>query len=81
MVEPLTSHNFEVQQSRRFVASPPLVVQEVNIGENRIRVVRDDLLPGGTKQRGLFGLLKDYERKGYTRFSYVSPFCSNSCSG
>lgn len=50
-------------------------MQETNIGGKNIFVVRDDLLAGGTKQRGLADLLQHYKRQGHRQFAYASPFC------
>jgi hypothetical protein len=38
------------------------------------RVVRDDLLPGGTKQRASAPFIKDMMNLGFTHFVYASPF-------
>lgn len=64
-----------VEKTHHFEASPPIVVQKVKLNEKNIFVVRDDLLKGGTKQRGLVDLLKQYSQMGYRRFAYASPFC------
>ena len=40
-----------------------------------MHVVRDDLLRGGTKERGLRPVVEDLVRGGATRFVYASPFC------
>lgn len=39
-----------------------------------IRVVRDDVLPGGTKQRASAPFIEDMIRIGYNHFVYASPF-------
>lgn len=39
-----------------------------------IRVVRDDLLPGGTKQRASAPFIQDMVNIGYSHFVYASPF-------
>ncbi len=57
------------------MASPQLVMQEIQLEGKHFHVVRDDLLIGGTKQRGLFGLLQELGRKGSGKFAYASPFC------
>lgn len=38
------------------------------------RVVRDDVLPGGTKQRASAPFIEDMIRLGYNHFVYASPF-------
>lgn len=40
-----------------------------------ISVVRDDLLPGGTKQRAVIPFLKGLMQNGHRHFYYASPFC------
>ena len=57
------------------IAIPDAVIQLVMIGSREVFIVRDDLLPGGTKQRGLVGALEDFTARGKTHFVYVSPFC------
>lgn len=39
-----------------------------------LTVVRDDFLPGGTKQRGAVPFLKQLQREGINEFIYASPF-------
>lgn len=39
-----------------------------------IQVVRDDRLPGGTKQRALVPFLKTLKEAGYRNFAYATPF-------
>lgn len=43
--------------------------------EDGVHVLRDDLLPGGTKQRAAIRYLESLTDKGYTHFVYASPFC------
>ncbi len=40
----------------------------------RIYVMRDDLLPGGSKQRAVIPLLKDMKARGVRKVTYASPF-------
>ncbi len=56
-------------------SSPPIQVDELTIASKKIFVVRDDLLPGGTKQRGVLDLVQEYKDLGYKHFVYASPFC------
>lgn len=42
--------------------------------QNDILVVRDDLLPGGTKQRAIGPYLAYWSNKGQYTFNYASPF-------
>jgi hypothetical protein len=44
-------------------------------GDRTVHVVRDDLLDGGTKERGLAPLVQDLAASGIRRFVYASPFC------
>ena len=50
-----------------------IVTATVERGE--IDIVRDDLLPGGTKQRACGPLLEQLAAQGYSEFVYASPFC------
>ena len=57
-------------------APPPVVVEPLRLRDGRIvHVVRDDLLDGGTKERGLAPLVQDLAASGVRRFVYASPFC------
>lgn len=55
--------------------NPEVIIKEYEITKNNgnkimINVIRDDLLPGGTKQRGLYDLMKISDHK---VFVYASP--------
>lgn len=50
--------------------SPPIVIDQVQ----QFYVVRDDLLPGGSKQRACGPLLENYFDSGFSFFYYASPF-------
>ncbi len=54
--------------------SPRPVLSVLKHEQNETFVVRDDLLPGGTKQRAAGPYVRDMIRKGYKRFVYASPF-------
>lgn len=54
--------------------SPPVVVRDLDHNDKKFFVVRDDLLPGGTKQRACVPLLEDLVSQGYSDFYYASPF-------
>lgn len=43
-------------------------------GNRTILVVRDDLLPAGTKQRAILPLLQEFLANGITELTYASPF-------
>lgn len=57
--------------------SPKIQVSTVLTKNNRshLHVVREDLLPGGTKQRAILPLLKELAFDGFEEFVYSSPFC------
>lgn len=53
----------------------PLQLDRIHLSSERsIYVVRDDLLPAGTKQRAILPLLRDFQRQGHTHMIYASPF-------
>lgn len=57
--------------------SPPIEVSQVLLSNQKtnIHVVREDLLPGGTKQRAVIPFMKDLIKLGHSEFVYASPFC------
>ena len=68
--------SLQAPQSKTFCeASRDGVVDPLKFLEKTVNVVRDDRLPGGTKQRGLYGLLVEHRAAGVHRFVYASPFC------
>jgi hypothetical protein len=53
----------------------PIQVDRLSLNENRsIFIVRDDLLPAGTKQRAILPLLRNFQIAGAEQFTYASPF-------
>lgn len=56
--------------------SPTAVVDRIVLDDRarHLFVVRDDLLPGGTKQRACAPFLRDLADRGYSRMYYASPF-------
>lgn len=54
--------------------SPNPVVSTLLFENKKTFVVRDDLLPGGTKQRACFPFLQDMMEMGVEHFIYASPF-------
>ncbi|MES2965460.1 MAG: pyridoxal-phosphate dependent enzyme, partial [Bdellovibrionota bacterium] len=56
------------------VYSPQAVLDHLEVDDRELFVVRDDLLPGGTKQRACAPFLEALAERGYTRFYYASPF-------
>ena len=50
-------------------------LEKQKIFEKVVHVVREDLLPGGTKQRAAIPFLRHFQNQGYTEFVYASPFC------
>jgi hypothetical protein len=55
--------------------SPPVILESLKIPGGRVHVVREDLLPGGTKQRAILPYLQDLRDQGVTEVVYASPFC------
>jgi hypothetical protein len=53
--------------------NPEIVVKPYKIQNKNIFVIRDDLLIGGTKQRGLFELLQLKDLENVTEFVYAGP--------
>ena len=54
--------------------SPDVELSTVKINNQKIFVVRDDYLQGGTKQRAAIPFLNYYKEKGIKEFCYASPF-------
>lgn len=54
--------------------SPPVVLDRIPCGKKMIYVAREDLLPGGTKQRGCIPYIRQLQADGYSEFIYASPF-------
>ena len=52
----------------------PFRVDRLSAGEHEIHVLRDDLLPGGSKQRACRPYLQVLMEKGASHFVYASPF-------
>jgi hypothetical protein len=67
----------ELPRSNRGAArnSPDIVIEPLRVKNGIVRVVRDDLLPGGTKQRAIIPYLEELIARGYDDFVYASPFC------
>jgi len=59
---------------QRALFSPTVVVDCMDVQGKELFVVRDDLLPGGTKQRACAPFLESLAERGYDRFYYASPF-------
>lgn len=57
--------------------SPPIVITAhwSKDKTRTIQIVREDLLPGGTKQRAAIPFLKHFAERGVREFVYASPFC------
>lgn len=58
--------------------SPPPVISTFRLGKKQLLVVRDDLLPGGSKQRGAIPYLRSLVAIGRTHFVYASPFSGSA---
>lgn len=54
--------------------SPAPVLTTLRLGGKSTVVVRDDLLPGGTKQRATAPFIQDMRSLGFDHFVYASPF-------
>lgn len=54
--------------------SPLPILSDFTFGNRQLIVVRDDLLPGGSKQRGVMPYLKSLIASGRKHFVYASPF-------
>lgn len=77
-LEPI--EQFELKEVRqepstaRLSLSPPVVVEKISSHDRQFYVVRDDLLPGGSKQRACYPFLYSLAEKGFSTFYYASPF-------
>ena len=54
--------------------SPLPVVSKISLESKNIFAIRDDLLPGGTKQRAAIPYIHNEIKKGHRHFIYASPF-------
>jgi hypothetical protein len=54
--------------------TPLAVIESLQYKSNSFYVVRDDLLPGGSKQRASVPLLQKLHQQGFKHFIYASPF-------
>lgn len=64
---------FVFKKTSKFNLNPPLYITPFWVKKN-IFIVRDDVLPGGTKQRAVVEFLKDKIKKGFNEFVYAGPF-------
>lgn len=55
--------------------SPPARLSRLVVKDKTIHVVREDLLPGGTKQRAISHFVSRSAEGGKRHFVYASPFC------
>lgn len=55
--------------------SPPVQLTPLLVGERGLYVAREDLLPGGTKQRAIIPFLIERSSYGAREFVYAGPFC------
>jgi hypothetical protein len=67
----LSSTEFGALSARRF----DVRVDRLEIPSKTLFVVRDDLLPGGTKERACRSFLESLDAQGNSAFVYASPFC------
>ncbi len=61
-------------ESAESLVSPPANVNRLSHRGRTTFVVREDLLPGGTKQRAVLPFLERMQQAGYVKFVYASPF-------
>lgn len=53
----------------------PIKIDQLVMKDGRsIHVMRDDLLPGGSKQRAVVPLLREMQKQGVRKVTYASPF-------
>ena len=64
----------QVSRKNTISLSPPAVIEKILHKNKTFFVVRDDLLPGGSKQRACAPFLEDLVKKGFDQFYYASPF-------
>jgi hypothetical protein len=55
--------------------SPRVFIDDINMRYGPLFIVREDLLPGGSKQRACAPLLQALVDRGHSHFIYASPFC------
>jgi hypothetical protein len=55
--------------------SPPVEITTMSLGDRTLHVAREDLLPGGTKQRAIVPFLVETSAWGPREFIYAGPFC------
>lgn len=67
-----SKHSSLVELSHKL--NPPAQLQRLEGDRGSFWVVREDLLPGGTKQRACAPFLVEMSELGYTDFVYASPF-------
>jgi hypothetical protein len=75
MIHLLKENSFAATQESRSPWAPKAVVEPLEIDVRTIHVVREDLLPGGTKQRAVVPFLNALRAHDYSEFVYASPFC------
>ena len=71
----MQENSMNIDNSDALDFSPPPVISSLPLGRKQLLVARDDLLPGGSKQRGAMPYLRSLIATGYTHFVYASPFC------
>lgn len=75
MLQILKNSHFDSVAETASPWAPAAVVESLEFSRGRIHVVRDDLLPGGTKQRAVVPFLNSLQAQGFHEFVYASPFC------
>lgn len=71
----MQENSMNIDNSDVLDLSPPPVISSFRFGSKQLLVARDDLLPGGSKQRGAMPYLRSLIASGCTHFVYASPFC------
>lgn len=61
-------------QARPLTIVPDIEISECTLGEHSLWVVREDRLPGGTKQRACIPYLESQSERNFREFVYASPF-------
>lgn len=52
-----------------------VIITKLKTKKSYVNVIRDDLLSGGTKQRGIIPFITKLQTKGIEEVVYASPFC------
>jgi hypothetical protein len=64
---------YQIYKPNVIIPNPPIVITEHKYSGKTFKVVRDDMLPGGTKQRAI-GVFSGDAYSKYTEFVYAGPW-------